>query len=125
MTKIIRDWNDLVGLEAEHYAVIIDKETGQGFIAPNLFFVDDDAIFFGHHYEISKTHNNTCEEFVELLKKYNFDVEFDDGIYVDIFVIKDCKKYPLKTINMKDISEILVNNLMNDIEEVMYETDTK
>lgn len=51
--------------------------------------------------------------------------KFEDGIYVDIFAIKDCKKYPLKTINMKDVSEILVNNLMNGIEEVMYETDTK
>lgn len=80
MTKIIRNWNDLVGLETEHYIVLIDKETGRGFVAPNLPLMDEDTIFFGHHYQISKMHNNTCKEFVELLKKYNFDVEFDDGV---------------------------------------------
>lgn len=80
MTKIIRDWNDLVGLETEHYIVLIDKETGKGFVAPNLPFMDEDTIFFGHHHQISEMHNNTCKEFVKLLQKYNFDVEFDDGI---------------------------------------------
>ena len=41
-----------------------------------------------------------------------------DGIYIDIFVVKDGEKYLLKTINMKEVSNILVDNLMNGIEEI-------
>ena len=41
-----------------------------------------------------------------------------DGIYIDIFAVKDGEKYLLKTINMKEVSNILVNNLMNGIEEI-------
>lgn len=48
-----------------------------------------------------------------------------DGIYVDIFAVKDCKKYLLKTLDMRNVSEILVNNLMNGIDEVMYGTEAK
>jgi hypothetical protein len=42
-----------------------------------------------------------------------------DGIYVDIFVVKCGKRYPLKTINGKDVSKILVENLMNGIDEIV------
>ena len=48
-----------------------------------------------------------------------------DGIYVDIFVVKDCKKYLLKTLDIRDVSEILVNNLMNGIDEVVYGAEAK
>lgn len=41
-----------------------------------------------------------------------------DGIQIDIFAVKDGKKYFLKTIDMKDVSNILVDNLMNGIEEI-------
>lgn len=27
-----------------------------------------------------------------------------DGIYIDIFLVKDCKKYPLKTLDVGDVS---------------------
>lgn len=43
-----------------------------------------------------------------------------DGIYMDIFVAKDGKKYPLKTINGEDVSKILVENLMNGIDKIVY-----
>lgn len=48
-----------------------------------------------------------------------------DGIYVDIFAVKDGKKYFLKTIDIKDVSKILVDSLMNGIEEIMYGTESK
>lgn len=79
MAKLIKDWNDLIDLETEHYMVLIDKETGKGFVAPNLPPMDDGTIFFGLQYEISQMHNNTCQEFVRLLQKYGFDVEFDNN----------------------------------------------
>lgn len=41
-----------------------------------------------------------------------------DGIQIDIFAVKDGKKYFLKTIDMKDVSNILVDNLMNGIKEI-------
>lgn len=41
-----------------------------------------------------------------------------DGIQIDIFAVKDGKKYFLKTIDMKDVTNILVDNLMNGIEEI-------
>lgn len=43
-----------------------------------------------------------------------------DGIYVDIFVVKCGKRYPLKTINGEDVPKILVENLMNGIDEIVY-----
>ena len=48
-----------------------------------------------------------------------------DGIYVDIFLVKDCKKYPLKTLNVEGVSKILVDNLMNGVDEIVYGTEAK
>lgn len=48
-----------------------------------------------------------------------------DGICIDIFAVKDGEKYPLKTLDMGDVSKILVDNLMNGIEEIVYGAETK
>ena len=41
-----------------------------------------------------------------------------DGAYVELFVVKDGVRYNLKIVDMKDITKILVSNLMNGIEQI-------
>lgn len=49
----------------------------------------------------------------------------ENGIYIDVFVVKDGLRYPLKTLDMGDVSKILVDNLMNGIEEIVYGAEAK
>ena len=49
------------------------------------------------------------------LKKYELR---DDGIHVDIYAVKDGKRYDMKTSDIKDITKIMTDNLMNGIEQI-------
>lgn len=42
-----------------------------------------------------------------------------DGIYIEVFVVKDGVRYNAKIINMKDVSAILTNSLMDGIETII------
>lgn len=49
--------------------------------------------------------------------KENKDVN-DDGLYMELFAIKDGVRYTRKIINMKDVSKILTNGLMDGVEKL-------
>lgn len=49
--------------------------------------------------------------------KKNKDVN-DDGLYMELFAIKDGVRYTRKIINMKDVSKILTNGLMDGVEKL-------
>ena len=49
------------------------------------------------------------------LKKYDTK---PDGIYMDLYAAKDGTNLPLKTISMKDASNILVSGLMDGVENL-------
>lgn len=42
----------------------------------------------------------------------------DDGIYMQLFCVKDGVRYDMKVVNLKDVSTILTNSLMDGIEKL-------
>lgn len=42
-----------------------------------------------------------------------------DGIYFEIFAIKDNVRYNAKIINVEDVSKIMANSVMDGLEEVI------
>ena len=49
-------------------------------------------------------------------EKNNFGT--DDGVYIELFAIKNGIRYNAKIINMKDMANILTNSLMDGIENL-------
>lgn len=45
--------------------------------------------------------------------------KFEDGIYTELFVVKDGERYNLKVVTIKEMSNMLVEALMNGIEELV------
>ena len=44
--------------------------------------------------------------------------DVNDGVYMELFAIKDGIKYTEKTISIKEVSSILTNSLMDGIEKL-------
>ena len=42
----------------------------------------------------------------------------DDGIYMQLFCVKDGVRYDMKVVSLKDVSAILTNSLMDGIEKL-------
>lgn len=45
-------------------------------------------------------------------------MNLNDGIYIELFVVKDGIRYNAKIINMKEVTDILTNSLMNGVEKL-------
>lgn len=45
--------------------------------------------------------------------------EYDDGVYIQLFAVKDGKRYDLKVITLKELSTVLTNGLMDGLEKVI------
>lgn len=45
----------------------------------------------------------------------------EDGLYMDLFAVKDDKRYDMKTTGIKDMTNILTNNLLDGIEKIWTE----
>lgn len=45
--------------------------------------------------------------------------KFEDGIYTELFVVKDGERYNLKVVTIKEMSNTLVEALMDGIEELV------
>lgn len=58
--------------------------------------------------------NAECTEY----KDENTKSIVDDGIYIELFAMKDGVRYNTKIVNMKDVSVILTNSLMDGIEKL-------
>ena len=43
----------------------------------------------------------------------------ENGIYLEIFVMKNGKRYNIKTLSLKHFSDTLVNGIMDAIEELI------
>jgi hypothetical protein len=46
----------------------------------------------------------------------------NDGIYVELFAVKDGVRYNAKIINVNDVSMVLTNSLMDGIEKLWTES---
>ena len=80
MAKLIKTWEDLVGLESEHYKLEIDLEHCNGHIVPKIETEETETNYFEHHKYLS-THTfyeKTYEYSTKLLQKFGFDVEIDN-----------------------------------------------
>lgn len=69
MTKLIKGWMDLDGLESENYYIKVDHHLGCGWIVPQ-----DDT----HHSHYLSTHTfygRTYKGYEKLLRTCGFDVE--------------------------------------------------
>jgi hypothetical protein len=55
-----------------------------------------------------------CKEYKD--KQNNHSV--NDGVYIELFAIKNGIRYNAKTIEMKDMANILTNSLMDGIEKI-------
>lgn len=42
----------------------------------------------------------------------------EDGIYIELFAVKDGVRYNSKIVNMRDVSTLLTNSLMDGIEKL-------
>lgn len=77
MAKVIKDWNDLIGLESEKYKLEIDVEGGCGWIVPKVETKETEKDYFRHHRYLS-THTFYGHHYkysTETLKLFGFDVE--------------------------------------------------
>ena len=49
-----------------------------------------------------------------------------DGIYFEIFAVKNNTRYNIKIVNTADVSKILVNSVMNGLENIIgFETTAR
>lgn len=80
MTKFIRDWNDLVGLESEHYKLEIDLDKCNGWIRPKVETEETDRDYCKHNVYLSThTFYGKCyKEYTEILQRFGFDVELNN-----------------------------------------------
>lgn len=78
MPKLIKDWNDLVGLESETHRLEIDVKTGNGW-AYAKEYVSDDEYFLKNHYLSTHTFYGTdYQYYTNLLQSCGFDVVIDN-----------------------------------------------
>ena len=47
------------------------------------------------------------------------DTILTDGVYIETFAVKDNKRYKGRIINMRDVSIILTDSLMNGVEKLI------
>lgn len=58
---------------------------------------------------------SACNRYEEIVTKR---VSLSDGIYMELFAVKNGVRYNAKTISMKDASTILTNSLMDGVEKL-------
>ena len=61
---------------------------------------------------ISDYPNAECTE-------YRVNPAVDDGVYMELFAVKNGVRYNMKTMNIKEASTTLVNSLMGGIEKLL------
>lgn len=80
MSKLIKCWEDLVGLESENYKLDIDLARYSGWIVPKVETDETRKNYYDHHVYLS-THTfyeSHYEASTEMLQKFGFDVEIDN-----------------------------------------------
>ena len=80
MSKLIKTWDELDGLESEKYKVEVDKDHCNGWIVPKVETEETEENYFDHHVYLSThTFYGTQYEYsTEVLQKFGFDVEIDN-----------------------------------------------
>lgn len=71
MAKIIRGWEDLIGLESEKYYIKVGLGMGCGWIVPK----DDSYAPHSHYLSTHTFYGKTYKGYEQLLRSCGFDVE--------------------------------------------------
>lgn len=71
MAKLIRDWDDLTGLESEDYTISVDRYVGCGYIIPKDEFSDKLTYYLSTH----TFYESSYKSYEEILQMCGFDVE--------------------------------------------------
>lgn len=74
-TKIIRNWEDLVGLESEHYKLDIDLVNGCGWINPKFEVFETNELSHAYYLSTHTFYGHKYKASTELLRKCGFDVK--------------------------------------------------
>lgn len=80
MTKLIKDWRGLVGLESDNYILEIDLGYCNGWIKPKVETEQTEENYFDHHIYLS-THTfygGNYKYSTVLLQEYGFDVQLEN-----------------------------------------------
>ena len=80
MPTAIRNWNDLVGLESEHYQLKINTNMGHGWIVPKVETEETEQDYFKHHKYLS-THTFYDDEHKQRTTNWLQEFGFDAEIY--------------------------------------------
>ena len=71
MYKLIRNWNDLVGLESEQYKLDIDTEMGCGHIVPK----DEFSSLHSHYLSTHTFYGSSYKDYEKLLWRCGFNIK--------------------------------------------------
>lgn len=80
MPKLIKTWDELVGLESENYKIVVELRGGCGWIRPKVETEETKENYFNHHAYLS-THTfygSQYKQSTKTLQKFGFDVEIDN-----------------------------------------------
>lgn len=80
MAKLIKGWEDLVGLENDKFKLDIELKNGCGWIRPKEETLETEDHWFNNHAYLS-THTFYGKHYkysTELLQRFGFDVEIDN-----------------------------------------------
>ena len=79
MPKVIKSWEELDGLESEHYKIDVDLEYYSGWIRPKVETDETKTNYWGHH-EYLSTHTfyeGSHKKYTDILQRFGFDVELE------------------------------------------------
>lgn len=77
MPRVIKTWEELAGLESEHYKIDVDLKHYCGWIRPKVE-TDETEINYWNHHEYLSTHTfyeGSHKYYTDILQMFGFDVE--------------------------------------------------
>lgn len=78
MSKLIKDWSELIGLESDNYIIVSDTDYS-AWIEPKTETEETESDYYKHHVYLS-THTFYESQYkasTQLLQSYGFDVELE------------------------------------------------
>lgn len=84
--KLIKTWEELVGLENEKYRVEVDLDMCSGWIVPKVETKETEENYFEHHWYLS-THTfygRNYAQYTKVFQKFGFEIELDNWDKEDI-----------------------------------------
>ena len=52
-------------------------------------------------------------------------MNYTDGIYIEVFAVKDGVRYNAKVISLNDVSKVMTNSLMDGLQEIIMPKESE